>query len=655
MAGYNVPRWLIWASAPVVAAVLLVALWSWGWLIPAAERSLSATLGRSVTIGRMQVAIGWTIRITGHDMTIGNPEGFAADPPFARAERMIVRIDAMASLRRFDVVIREVELLKPHIEAFALADGRDNYSFVVAPPAGETGPIVQPLLSGRVGLLRVLEGTAHVVDPRWAADFQLQVVTREEGTPTPSIVVRIDGTYAGEAITGGAIGGALLALQDTQRPWPLQLSLASGANRISLHGTLRNPLELEGADLTLELSGPDMALLEPLTGVPIPGTPNYQVAGRLDYTAERFRFHEIVGRVGQTDLGGTLSVGTTGAKPDVVGELHSRRVDLADLGGFIGEEPGRTTTPGQTPEQRRETARNEAAARMLPDAPISLPKLNAADFRISYRADSVIGRNTPFDNLRVEMAIKDGVVTLQPMTLGVGRGQIAGTLVLTPADENQLSANADVQFQRLDLSRLMRVTAFEGAGTVNGRARLVGTGNSMAAILGQGDGAVTMAMSGGNLSALLVDLSGLRLANALLSSLGVPGRTPVQCFVGDFALVRGTLNLRTLILDTEDVLIGATGTVDLARERLNIRLRSESKGFTVGALPTSILVGGTFRNPSVAPELGEVLARGGIAGGLAALVAPLAAVLPTIQFGIGEDNRCEALVRRGAGATATPR
>jgi hypothetical protein len=187
----------------------------------------------------------------------------------------------------------------------------------------------------------------------------------------------------------------------------------------------------------------------------------------------------------------------------------------------------------------------------------------------------------------------------------------------------------------------------EGAGGLSGRARIEGTGTSFAAILGNGSGALTVGMSGGNLSSLLVDLSGLRLANAIISALGVPTRTRVQCFVGDFALQNGALSTRALVLDTEDVLILGNAAANLRNETLSARIRSESKSFTVGALPTDILITGTFRNQNVGVDVEELAARGGIAGALGALVAPAAGLLPTIQFGIGEDNRCENLLRNG--------
>jgi uncharacterized protein involved in outer membrane biogenesis len=642
VARLHLPRWLTWAAPPVVLLLLLVALWSWDWFIPLAERRASAAIGRPVSIAHLQFRLGRVAVLTAEDVRIANAPGFAADIPLMQAERVVAHMDLLGSWRAAALVLPEVHIVKPVIEAGAAEDGSNNYTLDVV----SSEPGRPPAL--KIGSLRITDGTAHIVLPHLQADLRLAVATRDEDSAVPRIAADITGTYAGQPISGEALGGAVLALQ-ADTPWPIGLQLASGPTQVSLEGTLRSPLALQGADLLLMLRGPDMALLAALTGVPIPRTPNYEVAGRLDYVEPRFRFHEIAGRVGQTDIAGTLTLGTAGPRVDVEGELHSRRVDLADLGGFIGEEPGRVTTPGQTAEQRRALARNEASARMLPDGPINLPKLQSTDIRIRYHADSVIGRNVPFDSLRAELEVKDGVVHLRPLTLGVGRGQIAGTVTLTPGAEGSVQAEADVQFQRLDLSRLMQATqTFEGAGTIGGRARIEGTGNSFAAILGAGNGTLTLAMSGGNLSALLVDLSGLRLANALLSSLGVPGRTAVQCFVGDLVLQRGVLNLRTVLLDTEDVLVAATGTVNLARERLAVRLRSESKSFTIGTLPTAILISGSFRNPSVGPELGELAARGGAAAGLAALLAPVAGLLPTIQFGIGEDNRCEAMVRRGA-------
>ncbi len=648
---WRVPRWAFWVGVPAAAIALLVALWDWDWFIPLVERQASAAIGRTVTIEHLEVDLGRVTRVSALGLRIANPEGWEPDPPFALAPRLTVSADVMEYVRNRRIVIPEIEVERPQVEARARDDGSNNYTLALGAeaPAGEGAAPAQPAADGpRIGLLRIVEGKAHVVIPALRADFNLDVATRDEGTPEPRIAVRAEGTYAAQRITGEALGGAVLALTETGKPWPIEMRVANGETRVSIRGTLSNPLQLAGADVQAELRGPDMALLQPLTGIPFPETPNYEVAGQLDYAEGRVRFRDFQGRVGRSDIGGTIAVTTGAGKPDVEATLRSRRVDLADLGGFIGEEPGRASTPGQTPQQRREQARNQASARMLPNDPINLPKLDAANVRVSYRADSIVGRNVPFDNMAAELELRDGAIALRPLRVGVGRGAIEGTITLTPRDRGAMQAVADVRFNRLDVSRLMRVTGdYQGAGALNGRARIDGTGNSFASIVGNGNGGLTVSMSGGNLSALLVDLSGLRLGSAFLSAIGVPGRTPVQCFIGDFGLTRGNLQARALILDTESVIILGEGNVNIAQERLNLRFRSESKSFTVGALPTDIRVQGTFRNPDIGVDLEELAVRGGIAGGLAALIAPVAGLLPTIQLGIGEDDRCENLVRGG--------
>ena len=109
-----------------------------------------------------------------------------------------------------------------------------------------------------------------------------------------------------------------------------------------------------------------MSLLEKLVGMPIPKTPNYQVTGDLDFANNRVQFKNFSGRIGNSDISGTIEVDPTKERPDVVAKLASRKVDLADLAGFIGSTPGRIGTTGQTPAQRAEVAKAEAKSTTAP-------------------------------------------------------------------------------------------------------------------------------------------------------------------------------------------------------------------------------------------------------------------------------------------------
>jgi uncharacterized protein involved in outer membrane biogenesis len=182
-----------------------------------------------------------------------------------------------------------------------------------------------------------------------------------------------------------------------------------------------------------------------------------------------------------------------------------------------------------------------------------------------------------------------------------------------------------------------------GSGVIGGHAEIDSTGNSVASFAANGDGSVQLVMSGGgDLSALLVDISGFEFGNSLLSALGVPRNDQIECFVGDWGLRQGVLSTQTMILDTSDNITQGSGDVNLRNETLDYRLKTEAKHFSIGTLPSPIAITGPFKSPSIKPEILPLAARGGIAAALGVLFPP-AALLPTIQFGVGDDPHCAPL------------
>jgi uncharacterized protein involved in outer membrane biogenesis len=100
------------------------------------------------------------------------------------------------------------------------------------------------------------------------------------------------------------------------------------------------------------------------------------------------------------------------------------------------------------------------------------------------------------------------------------------------------------------------------------------------------------------------------------------------------------------LLDTKSNVITGTGDINLATETFDLRLKTDSKHFSIGTLPAPIAITGPFKNPGILPDIGTLGARAGAAAGLGLLFPP-AALLPTIQLGVGDDNPCVALARSG--------
>ena len=624
----------------VVAIIALILLWNWDWFIPLVEAQASAALGRRVTIAHLHVHLGRDTTVAADDVVVQNPKDFPASAaPLARIGRLTVVASVMDYIHQRAIVLPNITLDHPDIHATASADGRNNFTLTMAPAKPGAPPTAPP----KIGDLQINDGTARVLDPAHKSDFALIIATRAAaGNEPTAIVVDAKGTYAAQPITGRFIGGALLSLRDTEHPYPINLHVANGATKVSLVGTVENPLNFAGARLKLAFSGPDMANLYPLTGIPIPQTPPFSIAGDIDYQKPKIRFSDFEGRVGSSDLEGNIAVDPrAGGKPDVVMDLHSRRVDLTDLGGFIGTAPGRKGTPGQTVAQEQKLAKAEASKSLLPTTPINLPKLRAADIHLKYRGEHIENTYTPFDKLVVALDVVDGKITLHPLDFVVGNGNITSDIALAPGENDVVHANADIKFQHLELARIMQAThSFKGQGIIGGEARIDTNGNSLASMMGHGDGELKLVMvSAGKVSALLVDIAGLEFGNALLSALGVPNQAQIDCFVTDLPLKNGVVDTKALLLDTNEARVTGSGTIDFRNQTLDYALTTRSKHFSIGSLPGPINISGPLGDPSIRPGT-EVVARAGASAGLGVLLTPLGALLPTIQFGVGNDNAC---------------
>jgi AsmA family protein len=631
----------IWVKIllPILTIIILLIFWNWDWFIPIVDAKASAALGRKVTMQHFHVSLGRKVTVTSSGLVIDNPDGFPAnEPKLATVARLSLTVDVIDYIFHHQLSVPNIELDQLVANVRQLPSGANNYALKSNGSSSGNPP--------KLGELVIRDGRASIIMPAEKSNFDMTIETRDAPSDSKlftggEIVVDAHGTYAGAPVTGRFIGGALLSLRSNAAPYPVDLHIQNGTTMASLAGTIDDPQHFAGAHLKLSFSGQDMANLYQLTGVPIPSTPPFSLTGRLNYAGGAFRFDNLTGRVGSSDLEGSIAETPGTPRRKVVANLQSHQVDLTDLAGFLGATPGKTTTPGQTAATKAKVVRAVESPKLLPDTPINLPKINIADVDLHYHGERIINHDVPLDNLTVHLVIKDGRITVDPLDFAVGTGTIASNFDLDQKD-GLLHTKANIDFRKLQLSRLMAAThTFAGSGTVGGNAYLTGNGNSMAAILGHGNGHATLFMqNGADLSALLVDLAGLQFGDAVLSALGIPVKTKIDCMVSDFALTDGIVDTKTFLLATKEANILGSGKVNLDDEKLDLAMRTEATHLSIGSFSTPINIGGTLRNPSVLPAPGPLAARAVPAIALGVLFPPLA-LLPTIRLGLGDKNACE--------------
>jgi uncharacterized protein involved in outer membrane biogenesis len=436
-----------------------------------------------------------------------------------------------------------------------------------------------------------------------------------------------------------------LSLRQVDVRYPIDLKWDVGATHMRLNGTVDDPASFAGLDGTLDMSGPDLAKLYPMLGLAMPPSPPYHLKGKVAYADRVVHFKNFAGSLGSSDLNGTLSVDTKGEKPRLDGDLTSRKLVFADLAGFVGGAPGKPDAPNATPQRKEAAAEAKASDKSLPSRTIDLEKLNAMNARVTYRGKRIEADYLPIDDLDANLTLENGRLRLEKLNFGVGKGTIALKVDIdSHVAPPRVNVNAD--FRQLDLQRIMQKTkAFEGVGTIGGHADVVSNGSSVAEIMAHGDGGITLVMSGGEISALLMEIAGLEVAEALAVAVTDKNvKYKIRCMVADSDLKAGILTAKTLVFDTTDTTLTGKGTINFGDESLKMTIEAHPKGPSILTLRTPVNVRGTLKHPTVVPDLAVTGGRVAAMVGLGILLPGIGALIPTIELGLGKDSDCAGLI-----------
>lgn len=154
---------------------------------------------------------------------------------------------------------------------------------------------------------------------------------------------------------------------------------------------------------------------------------------------------------------------------------------------------------------------------------------------------------------------------------------------------------------------------------------------------------------------MLTELAGLDLLEALGFSIAGKDRTfPIRCMVVDGELQKGVLKTNTLVIDTTDTNIGGAGWLNFQDETMSFRFEAHPKDVSLLAFRAPVTVGGTLKKPTVGIDPATTGVRGAAMVALGVLLTPLAALIPTIELGLGQDSDCTGLIAQAQDVQKNP-
>jgi uncharacterized protein involved in outer membrane biogenesis len=559
-------------------------------------------------------------RGTAERVTIGNPPwvppgttaavgrlSFALELPWVHRPLGIMELtmeDAILSLSRNDAGLANWQWTDPRI------------------PDDTLFPLLRRLSVPRARVL-LKDDTRHL-------QFDGTVTVKEPesvGNPPP---LRIEGAgqLNGRPVRFG-IDGDPLAAADHAKPYRFKFEEQSSGSQLAGGGALPRPFDFRLIDAEFTATGEDLEDLYFLTGVNLINTGRYRLAGKVARRGTKTRFTDLQASSGQSDAHGSASIDSSSDRPKLDIDLNSQNMRLADLGLRAA---GRDPQGGSGPQW------------LISDAALNPRAWRRDDTVATFRARRLEVGSIPLQDVAAALAVDQGILTVTPLTGRVFDGALtahvkANLTTDDPADSLELTIT------HLNLERLLPHGATEPPlkGLLQARVLAKGHGRSLHEFASTADGTLSAAVPHGAIRAAVADLAGLDLrAIGLLFDKHGPEK-PVRCGVASFEAHDGLLAAKTLVLDTEQVLIVGEGTIHMDSEAIDLTLRGHPKrpGFRVRSPG---LVRGTLSHPSFAIQPRDAVAQTAAAVALGVLLTPLASALAFVDPGLGKDADCGALM-----------
>jgi uncharacterized protein involved in outer membrane biogenesis len=384
----------------------------------------------------------------------------------------------------------------------------------------------------------------------------------------------------------------------------------------------------------------------------LPKTPKFSTEGRVVGTLGRdnlrLRYENFKGRVGDSDIGGTLEYVQQAPRPILRGEVVSQKLVWKDLGAVVGA--------GDEPKKQKSGDVKQPPGKVLPVSPFNTDRWGKMDADVKFSGKQIIHSDRlPLDNLDTHITMSNGVLSLMPLNFGVAGGRLATELKIDGSG-NPAKASMKVSARGLRLKELFpKVESMRASlGQLNGDAKASATGNSFAALAAGANGELKALIKQGTVSEFIMEAIGLNAGRVVVNKLFGDKQVKLNCLAADIDIKQGLMQPEIFVLDTEDAIVKVDGNINLAKETLDLDIHPESKGLRLFSLRSPLYVRGTFKDPDVGVNKSVIALRAGAAVALGVIAAPLAGLAALIQADPDQDSPCAGLLAEARKAPVAP-
>ena len=629
----------------VIAAIWLVLYITKGrFLKHPFERIVGSMTHRTVTVGGdFQLYFApFRIKFYAERFTLSNPD-WASRPNLFQADKLDTRIAPLSLIfgkRRLywlDLVNGAVDL------EWNAAHTANSWTF-----SDKKGG--EPLEFPRIDVATVTGTTVRYLDPRMRVLANLDVADIRSVDATIGRAVGLKGTGRLRE-TPFTVTAQLLSPDATANRGQNKLvaRMRAAGNVIDVAGTLPSIADVENVPLAVTARGANLSTLLGVIDVAIPNTRTYRLRGQLVKQGEEYHFTRITGVAGKTDLAGKLTI-TNGERIHLDSVLATKSLDIVDAAPFIGYNPDIVESRGAVAAA---AATGAGAQRLLPDGNFPVETMQIFDADLKWTIGVVRSKNIPISNVDLTLDLERGRLALSPLTFAMARGNVASDAVFDTRSRPS-AVSYDIRLAPTPMGRLLKGYGLAEAGTtgtIKGRIKLDGRGDSIHDSLASSRGRIAFVMPSGALSVRNVQLAELDIGTFAQRMFQGKLDEPVQvnCGLIGFTVRGGVAAADPILIDTKKNVIVGRGGFSFRNEAVDLAFRADSKKFSLFAGQSPVGFGGVFAAPKMSVVSKDLLARVGTGLGLALVATPVAGVLAFVDVGDAKATACGPVL---AGATA---
>jgi uncharacterized protein involved in outer membrane biogenesis len=653
LTNHPVLKWIVVSFLGLVVLLMLVLLFlDWNLLRKPIAHIISEKIGHPASIDHVSAHVwSWDPSITLDGLRIQNPS-WAERPQMFSVKELTVQI-SLGELLHGALVLPRVELTAPVVSLEREKSGRASWAAENSAPAPASASPHLPA----VRRLIIQDGRIHVVDRvrKLSFDGTLVADERANGGSDSAFDLHCSGSLNARPFNLHAHGGPLINV-NPDRPYRFAVDVSAGDISLAVQASIPKPFDLAAYDATFKVSGADLADAYYLTNLALPNTAKFSLGGTLKHAGNVFRVDDFHGSVGASDLAGNVSVTLGGKRPKLAADLTSKRLDIADLAPTLGNnapvQQGRgTAAPSASGTSAAYTSQS---GWLLPDADLQVNRVRAMDADVNFRAESVASGKFPLQHVRFHLLLNDGVLSMDPLSFALTQGQFAGT-VRIDASTAVPESDIDMRLANVDLSQFASAGNNPPLrGTLAGRVRLHGKGESLHKFASNVNGSVSLVIPHGEIRSAFAELTGINIAEGLgLLIAKEQQQTELRCGVASFEADNGRLNAKSIVMDTSNVLILGHGDIDLRNESIHLAVQGDPKKIRILRLRSPIEVGGTLLKPSIGLDPVKTLLQVGAGTLLGTLLTPVAAILAFIDPGLAKNADCSTLLAQASPTAQT--